>query len=864
MSEEKVIVGRYRLGDLIGRGGMGDVYRGVDTVTGDPVAIKLLHHEVLEENPNLLDRFQREGEALGQLNHPNIVAVLDMVEDDGQHYLIMEYVGGGSLRDLLDRNVRLPIDRILNIALDLCDALTRAHRLQIVHRDIKPDNVLLAEDGTPRLTDFGVAHLGGRSRLTQTGSVIGTYAYLSPEACNGLPLDERTDIWSLGVMLYELLAGRPPFEENSTAAILTAILTKPAPDLTRLREDMPPALADLIAGMLEKDRDRRISSVRLVGAELEAMIRGLDTPSRVLMAGSEGAISSRFATPASDTDHHIPAMDRGTPPHTHGLPVYPTGYESDQDGPRRSFWKEIGALAALVAIVALAAFLLIPRGGSDDDSPTGAGDQRVEPVAPGEYMVLVAQLEQLGPDKRDVTRFIVDDLTQTLEVGVPFSAIRIREYPGVIASDEAARAAAETNGATIVIWGNYTADLIELDVQMGVTTAFPYITFDREVLERTANLRVHMTDERSESVAPYVIGILGVLEDADGDAFEAMRVMAIMDLVDVTPAQVVGNTVAAQLNHAFDDMLGSESIGVIDAAIEIDPGNPILYTYRNIANQRLGNIDEASRDAETALRLGPPNWAMPLLLKTNASENLSEVMAVFAEIIRLRPDDWYVLFLRASIYYEAGEYRLARNDLERALALKPTANFPYVLLALVELREGNLSEAAALMGVILTEFPDPSFMNRLITATFGDKMVSGQAVILSSFGNLVLGRYDVVVDEAQAGLEMYQGYVDLYVLQGFAYCALSDYKAAEKAYSMAIQFDPNFMLAHMQRGEVRLKQRNYSGAAADFNAIAYSDMADKLDPYVKAIRNGELGCGNFFDSGNPMLQIMPPAPTEEN
>jgi len=260
MSDDYIIIaGRYRLGEMIGRGGMGDVFKGTDVHTNEQVAIKLLHDAIVQENPDIVDRFEREGEALRTLNHPNIVTMLDTAEENGKHYLIMEYVTGGSLRDLIDEQSRLPIEAVLNVALDLCDALTRAHRLNIIHRDIKPDNVLLAEDGTPRLTDFGVAHLGGRSRLTQIGSVIGTYAYLSPEACNGEELDERTDIWSFGVMLFEMLVGRVPFNEQTTASVLTAILTKPAPDLTRLRSNIPEPLLNLIYRMLEKDRARRIS-----------------------------------------------------------------------------------------------------------------------------------------------------------------------------------------------------------------------------------------------------------------------------------------------------------------------------------------------------------------------------------------------------------------------------------------------------------------------------------------------------------------------------------------------------------------------------------------------------------------------------
>jgi serine/threonine protein kinase len=183
MSHRQVIAGRYEIMGTIGQGGMGDVYRGVDRTTGQPVAIKQLNPDIVEAEPGVIERFEREGEALRQLNHPNIVQMLASLEEDEMHYLVMEYVSGGSLRVLIDREGALPIRRAMEIALDVADALTRAHRLNIIHRDIKPDNVLLAEDGTPRLTDFGVARLGNRTRMTETGSVIGTFAYLSPEGC---------------------------------------------------------------------------------------------------------------------------------------------------------------------------------------------------------------------------------------------------------------------------------------------------------------------------------------------------------------------------------------------------------------------------------------------------------------------------------------------------------------------------------------------------------------------------------------------------------------------------------------------------------------------------------------------------------
>jgi serine/threonine protein kinase len=149
---------------LIASGGMGEVYQGRDTETGQRVAIKRLKPELVAQHPEMIQRLIREGEALRQLNHPNIVQVLATIESEDQPLIVMEYVPGGSLRELLEDQPQLPLDRVLDISLELADALARAHHLDILHRDLKPDNVLLAEDGTPRLTDFGVAYLGDGRR----------------------------------------------------------------------------------------------------------------------------------------------------------------------------------------------------------------------------------------------------------------------------------------------------------------------------------------------------------------------------------------------------------------------------------------------------------------------------------------------------------------------------------------------------------------------------------------------------------------------------------------------------------------------------------------------------------------------------
>jgi serine/threonine protein kinase/tetratricopeptide (TPR) repeat protein len=295
----QIIGNRYEIHQELGVGGMGTVFLGLDKQTQAKVAIKQLKKEL--SYPEMLERFQREGQALRDLNHPNIVKLLDAVEGAGQPYLIMEYVAGGDLRQLLEKG-SLPYQRTLNIAIDLADALTRAHRLNIIHRDLKPANVLVAEDGTIRLTDFGVARVVDKERVTQADAIVGTLDYLPPEAINGDPIDDRSDIWAFGVMLFEMLAGQRPFVANGYIPTMHAILTTPIPDLEELSPDSPIALVDLVYRMLARDPQARISSVRYVGAELEEILKGRDSR----------PLTRRFETPSPDfrqrPKHNLPAQ----------------------------------------------------------------------------------------------------------------------------------------------------------------------------------------------------------------------------------------------------------------------------------------------------------------------------------------------------------------------------------------------------------------------------------------------------------------------------------------------------------------------------------------------------------------------------
>jgi predicted ATPase/tRNA A-37 threonylcarbamoyl transferase component Bud32 len=289
----ELVAGRYRLEAEVGKGGMGTVFVGTDMVSHETIAIKRLKPEIVA--PDLIERFKREGEALRALNHPNIVKMLDAIEEAGRHYLILEYFSGGDMNRMLKQG-RLSIERVLQLSLDISDALTRAHRLNIIHRDLKPANILLDSSGKPHLSDFGIAYIANKERVTGVNQIVGTLDYVAPEILRSNAVEPRADIWAFGVILYEMLTGVHPFRGDNLAHTVSRILSLDLPDIQEINPSVPSPLADLVYRMLERDPEARVPSVRIVGAELEGILAGHQ--------------AGRFETPISDVftrlRHNLP------------------------------------------------------------------------------------------------------------------------------------------------------------------------------------------------------------------------------------------------------------------------------------------------------------------------------------------------------------------------------------------------------------------------------------------------------------------------------------------------------------------------------------------------------------------------------
>ena len=340
----------YQILSRLGRGGMGEVYLATDTRLDRKVAIKLLPAEFISD-PDRVGRFKQEARAASALNHPNILTIYEIGQADSLHFIATEFVGGVTLRERMT-GATMSVGETLAVALQVASALAAAHEAGIIHRDIKPENVMLRPDGLVKVLDFGVAKLSERpaassaseadSRApatvplsTQPGGVIGTVHYMSPEQACGQKIDARSDIFSLGVVLYEMLAGHRPFEGATLTDVVTALLTSNPVPLSQARLDVPPELERIVSRCLEKGPDARCGSAAELRVELQRLQRKVVEEPDEPLATEEGTVDERQA-------------QRLKTPRT-----------SPDQAPERSRWRRWGIVAGATAALLLIALVIL-------------------------------------------------------------------------------------------------------------------------------------------------------------------------------------------------------------------------------------------------------------------------------------------------------------------------------------------------------------------------------------------------------------------------------------------------------------------------------------------------------------------------
>jgi eukaryotic-like serine/threonine-protein kinase len=362
MAVAELVADRYELEDVVGSGGMSTVYCAFDTLLERHVALKILHEQFGTDEEHV-ERFRREARAVAQLSHPNIVTVIDRGEEQGRQFIVFELIDGENLKELVERGGPLPVRRVLELGLEVGRALAFAHGQGLVHRDVKPQNVLLNGDGLAKVTDFGIVRSLDAVGTTETGTVLGTSHYIAPEQARGERVDAQTDVYSFGVVLYELLAGEVPYPGDNFLSVAMKHVNEPVPNVLDRRPDTPLRLASLVERCMAKQPGDRPASMDEVVSELESVRSDLDA--------REGDEATMIVRPKA-------ALKPSRPPR------------------RRAPGRPFPVLPALIALLLLAAavagILLLGREG---DNPGAA--------PPGDAVQLqgVASYDPQGDDKEE-------------------------------------------------------------------------------------------------------------------------------------------------------------------------------------------------------------------------------------------------------------------------------------------------------------------------------------------------------------------------------------------------------------------------------------------------------------------------------
>ena len=669
------VISHYRIIEKIGVGGMGEVYLAEDTQLNRKVALKFLPPDLCED-ADCRTRFKREARAAATLNHPNIVTIYEVSDIGGRLFFAMEYVAGKTLREIIEAGNISP-QRVIDLAVQICDGLNRAHQAGVIHRDIKPENILIDNDGHPKIVDFGLAAVQGIKKVTKSGSTMGTVGYMSPEQVRGEAIDQRSDIFSLGIMLYEMITGQPPFKGDYVPAVIYSIQFEEPEPLARFKVGIPENLQQVVDRALEKDVRTRYQSAADMMADLRRLRRR----------------SSDSGRPGRTKTNWIGSGRRG-----------------------------IRYAIVLACVVVLAGVLwgLLGRGRSLDLT-----DQKHLAVVP--FINLGAPaINQAFCD--GIVETITSKLTELAGLKglisvVPASEVRDKKI-------ESADQARRVFGINLAVTGSVqryedrvliTLNLVDAAAERQVRSAvinekmsdLPVVQ-DLIVVEMAQLLDLPLPSDsrrllsagRTTSTDAYYFYLQGqgFLQQYENtaclDSAENLFYAAIKQDSSYALAYAgLGEVYWKKYRLSMDIKWVGPSISMSNRALELDDHlAPVLITL-GLIHTGTGHYEEAVRYLKQALQIDSLNYEAYIEL-ASAFESLGrtqEAEGTYQTAMRLRPNFWRNYYYLALFYANTGRRDQALKQMATAELLAPRASYPYYMLGSVLLYLGAIDKAKTML-----------------------------------------------------------------------------------------------------------------------------------------------------------------------
>jgi len=662
-------LGKYRLIERLGRGGMAEVYRAYQPRLERDVAVKVMFG-YLAEDEKFVGRFEREAKAVAALHHPHIVQIHDFDVEDDVYYMVMEYIGGETLKARLKRlnaaGKRMRLDEVVRIFRALCDALDYAHAQGCIHRDIKPANVMF--DGERLvLTDFGIASIVGGTRYTASGAMVGTPAYMSPEQGQGDPGDVRSDVYSLGVILYEMVTGRLPYDADTPLAVVLKHLNEPLPLPTQVCADVTPAVERVILKALAKVPDDRYQSAGALAGALEAAIESTKAPAEALPPLGE---------PRVDVARPVPVAEPAPPR-------------------KRMPWALVGVAALAVVALAGAALLILPDRGEEAE-PAVAPIQAVPSTdAVAHYEAGVAAFHE-----EEDYQTAIQELTQAIEADPQFAeAYHLR---GVVYAEDGQPAAAEADLSQAIA---LQPDLAEAYYERGRLYLHELERPEDALADHTA--AIERNPELAKAYierAKYYLWYADDEEPALADLDRALELAP--DLAEAWGLRGEFHFWEEEYDLALPDLT---------RAVELDPGDDWIWEMLGFSHYSLGEYEEAIAFYNEAIELDPGDLdtyydrAFAYL----GMGDLDAALEDFDRVLLLKPENSGAHYGRGRVHFVAGRYEEAIADLTEVMKDEEQEyewpyfpeDSPYIDRALAYQALGRIEEALADLDTLIEEDP---------------------------------------------------------------------------------------------------------------------------------------------------------------